>query len=170
MQTRKITYLATLLAVSLIIFIIEVQLPVIWPLPGVKLGLANIITVYAVDYFSAGEVVLLLISRIVLGTVFTGNFLALTYSLSGAAVALAGILALRRVFPGLELCLCSDVSGFLHNLGQLTAAFFLLGTPEVFLYLPVLTVAGAVAGAFTGIAVQQLLCHKSFAALNNKNF
>lgn len=78
-KVRKLTELAVLTAVSLIIFVIELQIPNPFPIPGIKLGLANIITVYAVYHYKAHEVAAMVAVRLLLGAVFSGNFMALIY-------------------------------------------------------------------------------------------
>ena len=75
MNTRRLTSLALLLSISLIIFIIESQLPSLTPIPGVKLGLANIITVYAIFILSPLDTLIILLCRIFLGRIFSGNML-----------------------------------------------------------------------------------------------
>lgn len=75
MNTRRLTSLALLLSISLIIFIIESQLPSLTPIPGVKLGLANIITVYAIFILSPLDTLIILLCRIFLGSIFSGNML-----------------------------------------------------------------------------------------------
>ena len=74
MQTRKLTRMALLTAIALTIFMIEAQIPALVPIPGVKLGLANIVTVFAVFTMGSKEGAMILAARIFLGAVFAGNF------------------------------------------------------------------------------------------------
>ena len=97
MSAKRLAELAVLTAVSLIVFIIELQIPNPFPVPGIKLGLANIITVYAVYHYKPYEVVLIVAVRLLLGSIFSGNISALLYSASGSALCLIGMLLLRRV-------------------------------------------------------------------------
>ena len=97
MKTKRLTELAMLTAVALIIFVIELQIPNPFPIPGVKLGLANIITVYAVYHYRPGEVMLIVFVRVFLGALFGGVMSALIYSLAGSVFCLAGMLLLRKV-------------------------------------------------------------------------
>ena len=80
MKAKKLAELALLTAAALIIFVVELQIPYPFPIPGIKTGFANIITVYAVYHFRAHEVAMIAAVRILLGAVFTGNFMALIYS------------------------------------------------------------------------------------------
>lgn len=99
MQTKRLTELALLATIALTIFMVESKIPNPIPLPGVKLGLANIVTVYAVYHFRPKEVILLLTTRIILGAVFGGNMMALLYSAAGEALRLLGMLPLHRLIP-----------------------------------------------------------------------
>ena len=92
MDVKRLARLAMLTAAALIIFIVELQIPNPFPIPGIKLGLANIITVYAVYRYRAAEVAMLVAVRITLGSVFSGNVMALLYSACGSLFCLAGML------------------------------------------------------------------------------
>ena len=82
---RQLTYMAVLTAVALTIFVIEAQLPPLAPIPGIKLGLANIVTVYAVFALGPGKAALILLARILLGSLFAGG-LTILYSLADGHV------------------------------------------------------------------------------------
>ncbi|MBQ8123349.1 MAG: Gx transporter family protein [Ruminococcus sp.] len=153
MKTKRLTELSLLTAAALIAFIIEMRLPDI-RIPGVKLGLANIFTVYAVYRFSGKEVFLLLVTRIVLGSLFSSNFSAIIYSLAGGMLCLCGMLLLRKIISESYLWLCSIFGAILHNTGQIGAAVLMTGTPAVLAYYPYLLVSGSIAGLFTGLCAQ----------------
>ena len=153
MKTKRLTELSLLTAAALIAFIIEMRLPDI-RIPGVKLGLANIFTVYAVYRFSGKEVFLLLVTRIVLGSLFSSNFSAIIYSLAGGMLCLCGMLLLRKIISESYLWLCSIFGAILHNAGQIGAAVLVTGTPAVLAYYPYLLVSGCIAGLFTGLCAQ----------------
>lgn len=157
MKTRRMVTLAMLTAVALILFVIELRIPNPSPIPGVKLGLANIITVYAVFRFSAKETALIVTARILLGAVFSGNPSALLYSAAGAFCCLLGMLLLRRVLPEQQIWLCSVIGAMFHNVGQIAAAVLMMRSFSVAAYLPVLLVTGSAAGCLTGVAAQLLL-------------
>jgi len=157
MKTKKLAELSMLTAAALIIFIVELRFPDILPIPGVKLGLANIITVYAVYRFSGKEVFLMVLTRVILGAVFSTNLSALIYSLAGALLCLAGMLLLRKIIPVKYLWLCSIIGAMLHNTGQMAVAVLVMRSAAVMAYYPVLIAAGCIAGAFTGICAQLVL-------------
>ena len=157
MNTRRIVTLSMLTGIALIIFILELRLPNLLPIPGVKLGLANIITVYAVFRFTPKETALIVTARVLLGAVFSGNPSALIYSAAGAFCCLLGMIALRGVLPAERIWLCSVIGAMLHNTGQIAAACAVMRSVSVAAYLPVLLVTGTIAGLFTGLTAQFLL-------------
>ncbi len=157
MKLKKLTELALLTALALIIFVIEMRIPDIIPIPGVKLGLANIITVYAVFCYKPSETAMLVAGRIILGAMFSGNMSALLYSASGALLCLAGMIYLSKFLDFKYIWLCSILGAMLHNTGQILAAAALMQTTAVFSYLPVLILSGSIAGAFTGMCTQLVL-------------
>ena len=158
-KVKKLTELAVLTALALIIFVVELQIPNPFPIPGIKLGLANIITVYAVYHYRAYEVAALVAVRLILGSVLTGNLSALIYSASGAFLCLAGMLLLKRLIDEDHLWIASVFGAVLHNTGQMAAALLVLRTPSLLIYYPFLLVSGCLAGAFTGICAQ-LVTHR----------
>ena len=153
MKTGKTVQLALLTALALIIFVVELQIPNPFPIPGVKLGLANIITVYAVYHYRAREVLLVVLIRILLGAVFSGNMAAMPYSLAGGMLCLVGMLPLKRLLSEKYLWVLSVLGAVFHNIGQIAAACLIAGW-GVLAYLPFLLVSGCLAGAFTGVCAQ----------------
>jgi heptaprenyl diphosphate synthase len=153
-KTKKLTELALLTAAALIIFVVELQIPYPFPIPGIKPGFANIITVYAAYHYKAHEVASIAAVRILLGAVFTGNFTALIYSASGAFLCLVGMLLLRRFIDEKHIWISSVFGAILHNTGQMAAALIMLRTPQLLLYYPFLLVSGGLSGAFTGLCAQ----------------
>ena len=157
MNIRRLTELALLSAVALIIFVIELRIPNPFPIPGVKLGLANIVTVYAVFRYRPSETAMIVTVRLLLGAMFSGNPSALLYSAAGAITCLCGMLLLRRILPEKQIWLCSVIGAMLHNIGQITAAVIIMQSFSVVAYLPILLITGSLAGAFTGVCAQLLL-------------
>lgn len=97
MKTRRLVLLALLTAIALTIFMLEAQIPAPVPIPGVKLGLSNIVTVFTVFLLGPGEGCLVLAARIFLGAVFAGNFSTILYSAAGGGLAILVTILLRRV-------------------------------------------------------------------------
>lgn len=157
MNIKRLTQLSLLTATALIIFVIELRIPNIIPIPGIKLGLANIITVYCVYHFNAFETALMLTSRIILGALFSGNIFSLVYSTAGAFFCLCGMLVIRRIIPEKYIWLCSVIGAVLYNTGQIIMAVIVTGTFSVLAYYPILLVSGCIAGFFTGISAQMII-------------
>ena len=157
MKTKKLTELSLLTAAALIIFIIELRIPNLVNMPGVKLGLANIITVYAVYRFTAKETLMIVVTRVILGSLFGGNVSVMIYSLSGAIFCLFGMILLKKVIPLRYIWLGSIVGAILHNTGQMGAALIMMRTPAVLAYYPPLIISGCIAGTFTGLCAGYVL-------------
>lgn len=160
MNTRRLTELALMTTIALIIFIIELQIPNLVPIPGVKLGLANIVTIYAVYRYRPFEAAMILISWILLGAFFGGRVIALIYSLAGGSLCFCGMLGLKHILPQRYIWICSILGAVLHNIGQILAAILITQTPALLMYLPILMTSGCIAGLFTGLCAQQLLGRK----------
>ena len=157
MNVKRLAELSMLTAAALIMFIVELRLPDLSTVPGVKLGLANIFTVYGVYRFKGKEVLLMVLTRVFLGAFFSSNFSAVIYSLAGALMCLAGMLLLKRIIPADYLWLCSVLGAVFHNAGQLSIAVLITRKSAVLAYAPVLVVSGGIAGLFTGLCAQFVL-------------
>ncbi|HAE52729.1 MAG TPA: heptaprenyl diphosphate synthase [Ruminococcus sp.] len=157
MKTKRLAELSLLTAAALIIFIVELRLPNLTAIPGVKLGLANIVTVYAVYRFSTKETLLMVLTRVLLGAFFSSNFSAVIYSLAGALLCLCGMIPLKKIIPIDYIFVCSIIGALLHNTGQIVTAALMTGTTAVFGYYPHLIISGAVAGMFTGLCAKYVI-------------
>ena len=157
MDVKRLAKCSLLTALSLIIFTVEAQIPYPFPIPGIKPGLANIVTVFAVYTLSGKEATLILLSRILIAGLFSGNGMAMIYSLSGGLLCIAGMLILRRVISKDNMWLTSVFGAVLHNTGQLLAAVMITQTAAVLWYAPFLLLSGCLAGAFTGAAAQAVV-------------
>ena len=162
MTARKLTHMAVLTAVALTIFVLEAQLPPLIPVvPGVKLGLTNVVTVYALFALGAGPAAMILAARVVLGSLFTGGS-TIFYSLAGGICCYLVMALLRLAMTEKQMWACSAFGAVAHNIGQLLAAALLAGTWGVFAYLPILLVSGVITGLFTGLCAQFLLSRLKF--------
>lgn len=153
---RRMTRLALLTAIALTIFIAEAQLPCL-PIPGAKLGLANIVTIYAMFVLGPVDALLILCARVFLGAVFSGQMMTLMYSLGGGLMCWAAMLALRRILTKDQIWLCSPIAAVFHNLGQLLVAAGVANSWMVVAFLPYLLLAGIAAGLITGLTAQLLI-------------
>lgn len=150
MPVKKLTELAMLTAVALIIFVIELQIPPLTAIPGIKPGLANIITVYCVYRYKPWEAALVVAVRVILGAMFAASFSTILYSAAGALMCLVGMIPVSRLFPKLPIWVCSMIGAVLHNIGQIAAVIISFGTFAVIGYLPFLLLGGIISGLFTG--------------------
>ena len=157
MRARKLTQMAMLTAIALTIFMIEAQIPALVPIPGIKLGLANIVTVFAVFAMGPGEAAAILFVRIFLGAVFAGNFSTILYSGAGGACAILVTIGLGRILTHEQLWVAGALSAIGHSIGQMAMAVAITRTPELAVYLPVMVFCSVITGLFTGLCAQFLL-------------
>lgn len=157
MKTRKLTTMALLSAIALTIFMVEAQIPGVVPIPGVKLGLANIVTVYTVYALGGKEGAAVLAVRIFLGAVFSGNFGTIFYSAAGGALAILVTIGLKLVLRENQLWIAGCLGAIAHSIGQMIVAVWATGTPSLLIYLPVLILCSVIAGLFTGLCAQLLV-------------
>lgn len=157
MNVKKLTVMALLTAIALTIFVLEAQIPPFIPLAGVKLGLSNIVTVYAVFALGPWEAVAILGARIFLGAVFAGNFSTIFYSAGGGACAIAVTILLRRILTRKQLWVAGALGAAAHSIGQMAVAVAITGTPSLAVYLPVMIAISIVTGLFTGLCAQVII-------------
>ncbi len=148
--------MALLTALELTIWVIEGQIPAPIPVPGVKLGLASVITLTAMAALGRKEAGVILLARILLGTLFAGSPAAMLFSLAGGALSWAVMAALIGAFPEKLMWVVSVFGAIGHNAGQLLAALLVTGTPGILWYGPALLAAAIVTGVFTGLGAMYL--------------
>lgn len=156
-KTRKLALMALMSTIALIIFVVEAQIPAPVPVPGVKLGLANIITLVAMVILGRKEAGAVLFVRIFLGSLFAGSPSTLIYSAAGGLTAYLVMCLLISSMKDERLWLLSALSAIGHNAGQLGACAVILKTPSIFVYAPVLAISGVITGVFTGLAAMYLI-------------
>lgn len=163
MTTKRLALCAVLTALALGLSTLENLFPVslLVPLPGVKLGLANIVTVFALYELGAVPALIILAARCLLGSLFAGNASALIFSLMGGVLAMLVMIGLKRI-SALSIYGVSIGGAAAHNIGQIGAAMITLGNTMVLGYLPLLLGVSLFTGALTGF-VSALL----FRAMKN---
>ena len=122
MKTKKLTLLSLLSAIALTIFMVEAQIPALVPIPGVKMGLANIITVFTVFAIGPREAALVLFVRVFLGAVFAGNFSTIFYSGAGGLCAILVTIGLRKILTKKQLWVAGICGAIAHSIGQMAMA------------------------------------------------
>ena len=157
LTTKKLALCAVLTALALGLSTLESLFPVsvLVPLPGIKLGLANIVTVFALYRLGDIPALAILIARCLLGAMFAGNASALLFSLMGGVLAMLTMIVLRRV-RGLSVYGVSIAGAAAHNIGQICAAMVVLGGTAVLGYLPVLLGVSLITGTLTGFVASLL--------------
>lgn len=160
MKLNRLARCAVLTALALALSMAERMLPltVLIPLPGLRLGLANLVTVFALCRLSKREALLILIARCLLGAIGGGMLTSLAFSLTGGLLALA-VMVLLLYCPGLSLVGVCMAGAAAHNTGQILASMVVLGSGAPLAYLPALLLASLLTGAVTG-AVSMLLVHR----------
>lgn len=138
-------------ALAMVLAYVEVLLPPLFPsVPGIKMGLPNIIIVFLLYRRSAGSAIAVSLLRIALVSMLFGNAMVLLYSLAGGILSILVMILLRRLNI-LSTVGVSVAGGVAHNVGQILMATLLLDTAEIGYYLIVLTVTGIIAGVFVGL-------------------
>ena len=150
-KNRKVAFLGLCTTLALILAYVEVLVQPLFPaIPGIKMGLPNIIIVFLLyrrGAVSAGCVSLI---RIILVSMLFGNAMTFLYSVAGAILSLSVMILLRRINIMSEVGV-SVSGGVAHNIGQVLMAMLLLDTAELGYYMVVLTVTGTIAGIFVGL-------------------
>lgn len=156
---KKIALNGILISLALVLSYIESLFPtgLIIPVPGIKLGLANIVTMFALFYLGFNSAFTISVLRCLLAALLFGGFSSMLYSLSGALLALLVMQLLKLGYDRLFSLLGISVGGAAaHNSGQILMASLMMRNTAIFAYLPVLLLAGIVMGLITAIAAQYL--------------
>ena len=149
-------YFGVFTALALIFSYVETLIPFHIGIPGVKLGLANLIIVIALYKMSLKETYLLSVVRVLLSGFIFGNYFSIIYSLAGGLLSLT-VMALLKRNGGFSVMGISIAGGVFHNIGQLVVAMLVVETFSVVYYIPVLLIAGLVTGLLIGIAAGEML-------------
>lgn len=156
---RRLPMLAMLTAAALMIYALESMLPALVPIPGIKLGLANVVTLIVLRRYGARDAFLVLLARILLSCFFFGQLLSLLYSLCGGLLCLFVSFLVNRLLGGNALWITSMMGAVSHNLAQLFVAYLITKVPGVLAYLPFLMISAILTGLFTGLCAHFTLRH-----------
>ncbi|MCR6544257.1 Gx transporter family protein [Dehalobacterium formicoaceticum] len=161
MKTRELTTVSVLVALATVLHVIESFFPSPLPIPGAKLGLANIVTLLTLVLFGWKTGFLVAFLRIMLGSLLSGSLLTTGFFLSfaGAITSTLMMALCLYFFTGFSVIGVSVVGAVFHNLGQLAMAGLLIEHMAIFFYLPVLLLAAIPTGLFTGFILKYLLKH-----------
>ncbi len=156
MKTRKLTWMALSIALAMVMSFIESQIPSFVPIPGVKMGLANIVVVFALYRFGWKEALGISMLRVILVSLLFGHLASFFYSFAGALLSFAGMVLLKHSGRFGHVAV-SVTGGVLHNIGQIAMACILLGTNAIAYYLPFLILSGTIAGILIGLVAAMLV-------------
>ena len=156
MKTKKVAFLGMCIALSMILSFVESQIPPLAAVPGVKMGLPNIVMVFMLYKVGAKDTAIVSILRVILVGILFGTPLSMIYSLVGATLSLIGMILLKKtnLFAPVTV---SVAGGILHNIGQIATACIVMETAQIAYYLPVLFISGTVAGILIGLTAAMIL-------------
>ena len=155
-MAKKTAECGMLVALAMIFSYVEALIPINFGIPGIKLGLANLVVLYGLYMMKPCEVLVVSITRILLIGFLFGNGMSIIYSLAGGLLSFAVMLPLTRV-KKLSPIGVSAVGAVSHNIGQILVAATLLKSAGLFYYLPALMISGVVTGSLMGVLIQRIL-------------
>lgn len=161
-KTKRIALCGLLAALALALSLAERMIPITWliPIPGIKLGLANVVTMFALLFLSPKEAYSILFCRVVLASLFAGSVTQLLFSMFGGMIALTTTwLLLHKHDKWFSFYGISAASAAMHNVGQILAAMLVMQTTSVIAYLPLLLVSAIPMGFLTGAILDVLSRH-----------
>ncbi len=156
MKTKKVATLGLCIALSMVLSFIESQIPPLVAVPGVKVGLPNLVMVFMLYKIGWKETAVVSLIRVVLVSMLFGSVVSMAYGLVGATLSLIGMTLLQKtkLFSSIAV---SVVGGVLHNVGQIATACVVMGTAQIAYYLPVLLISGTIAGVVIGLVAGLLV-------------
>jgi heptaprenyl diphosphate synthase len=155
-STRKIAVCGLMTAIAMIFSYIESLIPIPLPVPGIKLGIANMAIIVVLFIIGISEAVIVDILRVVLTAALFGNFNSFMFSISGAVLSILVMSLLKKTDKFSEVGI-SVAGGVMHNVGQTIAAVFIMQTSAIAFYLPVLMISGIVTGIIIGIVASVII-------------
>ena len=150
MKPKKRTTEAMLCGLALILSYVESLFPLSIAVPGVKMGLPNLVIVFALYRLGAGSAARISLVRVAIVALLFGNVYSFLYSIAGAVLSLLMMTLLRKL-PGLHTAGVSVAGAVVHNAAQIGVAMIILGTDKIIYYLPALLVSGVVSGVVIGV-------------------
>ena len=155
-MNKKTAYIGMFVTLALIASYVESLVPFYFGAPGIKLGLANLITVVLLYRTSWKDAALVSVLRILLSGFLFGNVFSIIYSFAGAFLSFLAMCLLKKI-KGFSILGVSIAGGVFHNLGQIIAAVYLMENGNIMYYFPVLMIAGVMTGMLIGIGSREVL-------------
>ncbi|MEZ4357738.1 MAG: Gx transporter family protein [Eubacteriales bacterium] len=157
MNVKRLTTLSILIALALIMYFVEAQIPTLVAIPGIKIGLANVVTLLAIYILSRRDAAIVLALRILIGNLLVGQIFSFFYSAAGGICCFLVMCIMSKVLKEDQIWAVSVFGAIAHNIGQIAIAVILLGTTKILWYLPALTISSVVTGLFTGFSAQFII-------------
>ncbi len=156
LSARTVALLALMIALALVLSYVESLIPINFGIPGVKLGLANLVIVAALYLMNVRQTLIISVVRIILAGLLFGNLFSIVYSLAGGLLSL-GVMVLIKKTDKVSMVTVSVAGGIAHNIGQLLVAMIVVENLRLVFYLPVLLISGFLTGLLIGIICQAIL-------------
>lgn len=153
---NKIAYWGVFLALALVCSYVESLIPISFGIPGVKLGLTNIVVILMLYTIGAKDAILISVLRIILAGFMFGNAFSIIYSLAGGILSFVVMLLLKKTGK-LKILSISTVGGISHNVGQLIVAALVVENYNILFYVPVLIIAGIITGFLIGLLAGEIV-------------
>lgn len=153
MKVRTLTRMALLTAAALILGYIDSLIPLVPSVPGIKLGLSNLVLLYAIFYMRPVETVILMLLKVGLSSLLFGNAVGALYALAGGVLSVTAMLLLHRI-PHVSVIPVSMIGGILHIVGQCIVGCILISYRPVLFYAPWLLISGTATGLLLGVAAR----------------
>lgn len=160
---NKVAYFGVFIALALIFSYIESLIPimVLIPIPGIKLGLPNLIVLIALYKMGTKEAYVLSVARVILAGFLFGNMFSIIYSLAGGLLSLTVMVLLKKL-EHFSILGISTAGGVMHNVGQILVAIVALESVSIAYYLPVLLISGVITGVVIGVITNEMLKRLNF--------
>lgn len=155
-KTKKTTVMAFAIALAMILSYVESQIPTIIPVPGVKMGLANIVVVFTLYKLGAKQAIVISLIRVFLLALMFGSLVSMVYSIAGAVLSLLCMFILKKM-DMFSTVAVSVVGGVMHNVGQIVMACIILSTDLIRYYLPFLMLSGILSGIVIGLVAAVII-------------
>lgn len=153
---NKIAYWGVFLALALVCSYVESLIPISFGMPGVKLGLTNIVVILMLYTIGAKDAILISVLRIILAGFMFGNAFSIIYSLAGGILSFVVMLLLKNTGK-LKILSISTAGGISHNVGQLIVAALVVENYNILFYVPVLIIAGIITGFLIGLLAGEII-------------
>lgn len=160
MSPKKMVLVALYVAMAIVLSIVENLMPLPFIAPGVKLGLANVVTMVAIYTLGYREAGFIMLTRVILTSMYGGGLNALLYALTGGVLSLFVMIVLKESLKTYVSPIGISAAGaFFHNFGQILMAAWIIGTPKMFAYMGVLTVSALITGVIVGMTTIYYMNH-----------